>query len=79
MTTADIKALLQAHGIVPNRALGQNFLADEAAAQTIVAAVNPNQFPVLEIAPGLAHLRKCFCSMQRVSSQLKLMPQWCVF
>ena len=35
MTVAEIKSFLAAHGLAPNRALGQNFLADEAVASAI--------------------------------------------
>ncbi len=56
MTVADIKSLRAAHGLAPNRALGQNFLADEAAASAIADASGAAEFPVLEIGPGLGAL-----------------------
>lgn len=56
MTIAEIKSLLAAHGLAPNRALGQNFLADKAAASAIAEASGAAEFPVLEIGPGLGAL-----------------------
>ena len=56
MTSADIKALLSAHNITPNKALGQNFLADEAVAAAIAHAAGASAMPVLEIGPGLGAL-----------------------
>lgn len=56
MTVAEIKSFLAAHGLAPNRALGQNFLADEAVASAIAEASGAAEFPVLEIGPGLGAL-----------------------
>lgn len=56
MTPTQIKAILQQHGLLPNRALGQNFLADETAAQRIADASGAARMPVLEIGPGLGAL-----------------------
>ncbi len=51
------KALLEQHGIHPNRALGQNFLHDPGALQKIVAAADiaPHE-TVLEIGAGTGTL-----------------------
>ena len=38
MSIASIKAQLAEYGINPNRALGQNFLADDDAAEAIAAS-----------------------------------------
>ena len=67
MNAAEIKALLQAHGLTPNRALGQNFLVDEAAAAAIAEASGAAEFPVLEIGPGLGALTE---ELLRRSSQV---------
>lgn len=40
-------------GIRPNKALGQNFLVDDAAVQAIVKRVTESRLPVLEIGAGL--------------------------
>ncbi|MBQ6692817.1 MAG: 16S rRNA (adenine(1518)-N(6)/adenine(1519)-N(6))-dimethyltransferase, partial [Clostridia bacterium] len=56
MTVSDIKALLQQEGLTPNKALGQNFLVDEAAALRIAEASGAAEYPVLEIGPGLGAL-----------------------
>ncbi|GIV84750.1 MAG: ribosomal RNA small subunit methyltransferase A [Candidatus Roseilinea sp.] len=55
---------IKAHGIVPRKSLGQNFLADEATARRIVDAAEVGQGDlVLEIGPGAGaltkHLAKC--------------------
>ncbi|WP_206156795.1 16S rRNA (adenine(1518)-N(6)/adenine(1519)-N(6))-dimethyltransferase RsmA [Candidatus Roseilinea sp. NK_OTU-006] len=55
---------IKAHGIVPRKSLGQNFLADEATARRIVDAAEVGQDDlVLEIGPGAGaltkHLVKC--------------------
>ncbi|MEL7609688.1 MAG: 16S rRNA (adenine(1518)-N(6)/adenine(1519)-N(6))-dimethyltransferase RsmA [Bacillota bacterium] len=53
---APVKALLAQCGITPNRALGQNFLADDAAVDAIVDAAKIDGQPVLEVGPGLGAL-----------------------
>lgn len=67
MNAGEIKALLQARGLTPNRALGQNFLVDEAAAAAIAGASGAAKFPVLEIGPGLGALTE---ALLRLSSQV---------
>lgn len=54
---ARVRALLERHGIDPNKGLGQNFLVDAAALQAIVAAADlaPND-TVFEVGPGLGVL-----------------------
>jgi 16S rRNA (adenine1518-N6/adenine1519-N6)-dimethyltransferase len=57
LSPADVRALLQQHGLHPSRALGQNFLADANTAERIarLAGVGPDD-RVLEIGPGLGSL-----------------------
>jgi 16S rRNA (adenine1518-N6/adenine1519-N6)-dimethyltransferase len=57
LTPASIKSLLDAHGVAPSRALGQNFLADPNTAQRIVrlAGVTEGEH-VVEVGPGLGSL-----------------------
>ncbi|MEX2031372.1 MAG: rRNA adenine N-6-methyltransferase family protein, partial [Dehalococcoidia bacterium] len=57
LTSRDVRALLQEHGIRPSRALGQNFLADPNTARRIVrlAGVEAGD-RVLEIGPGIGSL-----------------------
>ncbi len=52
----DPRLLLAAHGIAPNKALGQNFLIDENAINTILNAADIDGKAVLEIGPGLGAL-----------------------
>lgn len=54
---AVIQKLLKAHGLRPNKALGQNFLADLNTVKRIVrtAEVGPDDL-ILEIGPGLGSL-----------------------
>jgi 16S rRNA (adenine1518-N6/adenine1519-N6)-dimethyltransferase len=59
-----LSSRIKAHGIVPRKSLGQNFLADEATARRIVDAAEVGQDDlVLEIGPGAGaltkHLVKC--------------------
>ncbi len=57
MSGADrIKEQLQTFGLRPNKALGQNFLANEEKAQSIAAAACQGDLPALEIGPGLGAL-----------------------
>ena len=52
----DVKSELSLYGIVPNKALGQNFLADERAVCAILDAADVGDKNVLEIGPGLGAL-----------------------
>lgn len=56
MNAFEIKALLTEHGLKPNKALGQNFLADDAAVEQILDAAKPEGHRVIEIGPGLGAL-----------------------
>lgn len=56
MTRADIERCLREYGLSPNRALGQNFLCDETAANAIASFASDSGLPVLEIGPGLGAL-----------------------
>ena len=48
-----VKELINSCGITPNKALGQNFLVNTCAIESIVAAAEINGKNVLEIGPGL--------------------------
>ena len=52
----DIKSQLKQYNIIPNKALGQNFLADEAAVNTIIASAEIEGKNVLEIGAGMGAL-----------------------
>ena len=52
------KELITKYGITPNKALGQNFLADEDAAERIVSLAAEPGLAVLEIGPGLGALTR---------------------
>lgn len=54
----ETKALLQKYEIVPNKALGQNFLVNAAVADRIVKEATIEGKNVLEIGPGLGALTK---------------------
>lgn len=54
--TARVKDTLARFGLKPNRALGQNFLANPAKAEAIAQAACEGGLPVLEIGPGLGAL-----------------------
>lgn len=62
----NVPALLRAHGIRPNKKLGQNFLLDPLALEQIVAAaeINPSD-AVLEIGPGLGSLTRYLAAAAR--------------
>jgi 16S rRNA (adenine1518-N6/adenine1519-N6)-dimethyltransferase len=57
LTPAEVRVLLDEHGLHPSRALGQHFLTDANTARKIVrlAGVEPGD-RVLEIGPGLGSL-----------------------
>lgn len=57
LTRTDLRALLDAHGLGPSRALGQNFLCDGGTIDKIVrlAAIEPGD-RVVEIGAGLGSL-----------------------
>lgn len=50
------KDLIEKYGLRPNKALGQNFLVDEAAIDRIVRLACEPGLPILEIGPGLGAL-----------------------
>ena len=56
VSPAGIRERLAAFGLTPNRALGQNFLADEAALSSLLVELPRDRLPVLEIGPGLGAL-----------------------
>ena len=56
VSPAGIRERLAAFGLTPNRALGQNFLADEIALSVLLAALPGDRLPALEIGPGLGAL-----------------------
>lgn len=56
MSAGDVKETLRKFGLTPNKALGQNFLADREAAARIADAACLPDLPVLEIGPGLGAL-----------------------
>jgi 16S rRNA (adenine1518-N6/adenine1519-N6)-dimethyltransferase len=62
LTPASIRSLLDAHGVTPSRALGQNFLADPNTASRIVrlAQVEAGDH-VVEVGPGLGSLTVALC------------------
>lgn len=53
MSIASIKAQLAQYGLTPNKALGQNFLADDMAAEEIAASCKG---AIIEIGPGMGAL-----------------------
>lgn len=56
MSADTIRRQLQSLCLTPNRALGQNFLADDGAARAIAEAACLPDLPALEIGPGLGAL-----------------------
>ncbi len=57
LSPRDIRGLLEAHGLHPSRALGQNFVADPNTVRRIarLAGVGPGDH-VVEVGPGLGSL-----------------------
>lgn len=54
-----VRALLSAHGLAPDKALGQNFLIDRAAQRAVADAGDPDATStVLEVGPGLGALTR---------------------
>lgn len=57
---AQTRAILSAHGVVPKKSLGQNFLVDRRVLERIVAAAElDGETAVLEIGPGVGALTAC--------------------
>jgi 16S rRNA (adenine1518-N6/adenine1519-N6)-dimethyltransferase len=55
----ELSALLRAHGLVPKKSLGQNFLSDPGILQRIVQTAElPRDATVLEVGPGLGSLTR---------------------
>ena len=52
----NLKDILEKNNIVPNKALGQNFLIDEKALERIAELASADGLPVLEIGAGLGAL-----------------------
>ncbi|RME07376.1 MAG: ribosomal RNA small subunit methyltransferase A [Anaerolineae bacterium] len=75
----NIAALLRAHGLRPDKRLGQNFLHDESALRKIVGAaeLQPTD-TVLEIGPGLGsltrHLARAARRVIAVELDARLLP-----
>ncbi len=62
----DIPRLLRTHGLKPKKGLGQNFLMDSEALQSVVdSAEIPPDAAVLEIGPGLGSLTRCLARAAR--------------
>ena len=61
MSIASIKAQLAQYGLTPNKALGQNFLTDDAAAEEIAASCKG---AVIEIGPGMGALTEKLLNRQ---------------
>lgn len=62
----DIPRLLRTHGLRPKKGLGQNFLMDSEALQSVVVAAEiPPDAAVLEIGPGLGSLTRCLARAAR--------------
>lgn len=57
LTPADVRRLLDEHGLAPRKAAGQNFVIDPNTVRKIVRDAGiPDGVPVLEIGPGLGSL-----------------------
>ncbi len=63
LTPRTVRALLDAHGLRPSRALGQNFLTDPNTAERIVrlAGVGAGD-SVVEVGPGVGSLTVALCA-----------------
>lgn len=69
MGAGEVKEKLRLFGLTPNRALGQNFLADDEAAGRIANAAGLPNLPALEVGPGLGALtEKLLACAARVSA-----------
>lgn len=73
LTPASIRALLDAHGLHPSRALGQNFLADPNTAARIVRLAGVGEGDhVVEIGPGVGSLTVALCGAGASVTALEL-------
>ena len=73
LTRREAVALLEAHGLSPSRALGQNFVVDPNTVRRIarLAAVGPGD-RVLEIGPGLGALTLALAETGAIVSALEI-------
>lgn len=73
LTPSSIRALLDAHGLHPSRALGQNFLTDPNTAARIVrlAGVATGD-RVIEVGPGVGSLTVALCETGASVTALEL-------
>ncbi len=55
-TSPSVRSILEREGLAPNKALGQNFLVDQNAIESILTAAEIEHKAVLEIGPGLGAL-----------------------
>ena len=69
----DVPALLRAHGLRPDKRLGQNFLQDHNALEKIVLAAGLEaDDEVLEIGPGLGSLTRLLAARARAVTAVEL-------
>lgn len=73
LTPTSIRALLDAHGLQPSRALGQNFLVDPNTAARIVRLAGTGVGDrVLEVGPGVGSLTVALCEAGASVTALEL-------
>jgi 16S rRNA (adenine1518-N6/adenine1519-N6)-dimethyltransferase len=71
----DIPGILRRHNLRPNKRLGQNFLVDPTALQSVVEAANLQACDnVLEIGPGLGSLTRLLAARVRRVVAVELDP-----
>jgi len=73
-----VKKKLEEQGLKPVKKLGQNFLIDEEAIQTIVKRIQKHDLPMVEIGPGLGALTSHFKkeNLLLVEKDKKLAHYW---
>jgi 16S rRNA (adenine1518-N6/adenine1519-N6)-dimethyltransferase len=78
MNTTEIKETLKSLGIVPDRGLGQNFLANPLLARRIAAVLEKTEGAVLEIGPGLGALTGALVERGLSVTALEISQAMCI-
>jgi len=77
LSSAQVKKLLRQSGLKAKKGLGQHFLIDEAALESIVSAaeLSPEDV-VIEVGPGLGILT---IELARRAGKVNLIQNWLLF
>ncbi len=72
-----LQSMLAANGLTPNKALGQNFLVDDAAIDRILDAADVKGQAVLEIGPGAGALTEGLLQRAKTVAAVEIDARMC--